>query len=435
MIFYVKIHILKNEKVVIMAEISTLGAIIGLVFAVFLIFKKVNPVYSMIGGALLGGVVGGVTLSSTVNILIQGAQSIVPAVIRVLAAGIFAGVIIETGAADKIADTIMKALGERLSILAIILSSAIICGVGVALPVAVITVAPIALILGEKASLSKASVLLAILGGGKSGNIMSPNPNTIAIADGFHLSLSTVMINAGIPALFGIIATYFIASFLKNKGQVVELEHNIIKDKEMPSFHLAILGPLVIVGLLILNSIFKLNLDSMVILPLGGIVAAIAMKKWDKFLDYCTSGLNKMTGAAILLLGTGTLAGIISHSTLSSTIISLLNSWGISGILLSSIAGILMGGASASITGGSVITSTVFSQPILNMGINPIGAAEMVHTGVSVIDDLPHGNLFHISAESVNYNIKQRMKLIPFELLIGLTMNIVATLLFGFYLG
>ena len=418
-----------------MAEISTLGAIIGLVFAVFLIFKKLNPVYAMIGGALLGGVVGGASLPKTVNILIQGSQSIVPAVIRVLAAGVFAGVIIETGAADKIADTIIKALGEKLSILAIILSSAIICGVGVALPVAVITIAPIALLLGEKAQLSKSSVLIAILGGGKAGNILSPNPNTIAIADGFHLSLSKVMVNGFVPALFGIATTFLVAKLLIDKGEKVNVIHEVVQTKSLPSFKSSIFGPLVVIALLALNSIFDLQLDSMIILPLGGLASALAMKKRDKFLYYCTTGLNKMTGAAILLLGTGTLAGVISHSGLSNSIINLLNYFGVSGILLSSISGILMGGASASITGGSVITSTVFSKPILSMGISPISAAEMVHTGVSVIDDLPHGNLFHISAESVSFNIKQRMKLIPYELLIGLSMNIVATILFGFVLN
>lgn len=418
-----------------MVEISTLGALVGLILVVFLIFKKLNPVYAMIIGALIGGLVGGATLPKTVEILIQGAQSIVPAVIRVLSAGIFTGVLIETGAANKIAETIIKSLGEDMSLLAIILSAAIICAVGVMLPVAVITIAPISLILGEKANMSKSCVLLAILGGGKAGNIISPNPNTIAIAEGFHLDLSMVMLNGLVPCLFGIIATYFLAKSFIHKGDKIIIQHDSEESKDAPSLFGAVIGPIVVIALLIINPIFKLNLDSMLILPLGGVASAFAMKKQHMFLDYCTSGLNKMTGASILLLGTGTLAGIISKSGLSNSIIYLLNSFGISGILLSSIAGILMGGASASITGGSVITSSVFSKPILDMGMRPICAAEMVHTGVSVIDDLPHGNLFHISAQAVDYDIKGRLKLVPYEIFIGLTMNIVATLLFGLYLN
>ncbi len=59
--------------------------------------------------------------------------------------------------------------------------------------VAVITVAPIALAIARRADLSKAAILLAMIGGGKAGNVMSPNPNAIAAADAFHLPLTSVM--------------------------------------------------------------------------------------------------------------------------------------------------------------------------------------------------------------------------------------------------
>ena len=38
---------------------STLGALIGLAIAIFLIIKKVQPAYSLIIGALIGGLIGG----------------------------------------------------------------------------------------------------------------------------------------------------------------------------------------------------------------------------------------------------------------------------------------------------------------------------------------------------------------------------------------
>jgi GntP family gluconate:H+ symporter len=55
----------------------------------------------------------------------------------------------------------------------------------------------------------------------------------------------------------------------------------------------------------------------------------------------------------------------------------------------------------------------------------------MVHTGATVMDHLPHGNFFHVSGESVNMSIKDRMKLIPYESLIGATMCIIATIIYG----
>lgn len=38
---------------------SAIGALVGLVFAIVLIVRKVSPTYSLILGALIGGIFGG----------------------------------------------------------------------------------------------------------------------------------------------------------------------------------------------------------------------------------------------------------------------------------------------------------------------------------------------------------------------------------------
>ena len=174
-----------------MVSVSALGAITALVVAIGLILKKVPPAYGMIVGALVGGLVGGAGLSETVSLMIGGAQGITTAVMRILAAGVLAGVLIESGAATVIAETIVKKLGETRALLALTLATMILTTVGVFVDVAVITVAPIALALAKRGGLSKAAILLAMVGGGKAGNIMSPNPNAIAAADAHVLAAST----------------------------------------------------------------------------------------------------------------------------------------------------------------------------------------------------------------------------------------------------
>jgi uncharacterized transporter HI_0092 len=80
-----------------MTTVSSFGALVALIVAIFLILKKVSPVYGMLTGALIGGLVGGADLSETVNLMIGGAQGITTAVMRILAAGVLAGVLIESG--------------------------------------------------------------------------------------------------------------------------------------------------------------------------------------------------------------------------------------------------------------------------------------------------------------------------------------------------
>ena len=121
-----------------MTTVSSFGALVALIVAIFLILKKVSPVYGMLTGGLIGGLVGGADLSETVNLMIGGAQGITTAVMRILAAGVLAGVLIESGAASTIAETITHKLGEARALLALALATLILTAVGVFIDVAVI---------------------------------------------------------------------------------------------------------------------------------------------------------------------------------------------------------------------------------------------------------------------------------------------------------
>lgn len=421
------------------------GAVLGLVLAIVLILKKVNPVYALFGGSIIGGIIGGASINQTVLFIIEGTNSVMPAVVRVLTAGILAGVLIESGAAEKIAETIVDKLGEKKALLSIALATLIITAVGVFVTVAIIIVAPIALSVAKKVGISKTAVLLSMIGGGKAGNIISPNPNAIAVAKGFNLELTQVMIAGFIPAVIGLIATCIVAKLLSKKGAEIKDTDLVVKiasdNREKPTFLKAMVAPIVAIVLLginpvgnILNIGFakKISIDSMIILPLAGLIGLLAMGKAKQVIKYTTSGLNKMSGTAILLIGAGSIAGIISKSNLSLVIVHIIKLSGISGTLLAPISGILMAAATGSTSTGAILATGSFGKIILSMGIAPISAAVMVHTGAVVIDHLPQGNFFLVSAQSVKMNISYRMKLIPYESIIGGSMCIAATLIYGF---
>ena len=46
---------------------------------------------------------------------------------------------------------------------------------------------------------------------------------------------------------------------------------------------------------------------------------------------------------------------------------------------------------------------------------------------------MPHGSFFHATGGSVNMDMKERLKLIPYESAVGLMMTIVSTLIFGVF--
>ncbi len=420
------------------------AAIIGLAIAIILILKKFNPVYALFFGAIVGCLLGGANLADTVNVLVAGTQSIMGTAIRVLAAGMLAGVMMESGAAEAIAHGIVTKLGESKAILSLALSTMIITAVGVFIPVAVLIVAPIALSVGKQTGVSKLALLTALSGGGKAGNIISPNPNTIAAANGFDLNLSNVMIAGFIPALFGLLTTVIIANLIKNKGTMVK-DADIQEKEETQLMPLkkALIAPVLSIVLLLINPIgtllkidviANLKIDALYILPFASIVGTILMGHGAKVKDYATAGIKRVTDTVLILIGAGAIAGLISVSDLSTQVVNLISAVGISGTFLAPISGILMGLAVGSTSTAVILATGSFGQAILATGTPALSAAVMVHTGAVVIDSVPQGNYFHITASSMNMSIKERLKVVPYEMCVGGMMTLVATVLYGFIL-
>lgn len=414
-------------------QISTFGAIIGLFVAIFLIIKKIQPVYSLMLGALIGGILGGVDLTSTVDIMILGAKDIAPSILRVLTSGVLAGILIKTGAVDKISEEIIRILGEKHSILAIALSAMILAGVGVNLDVAIITVSPIALSIGRRLNYSKLALLLAMAGGGKAGNIISPNPNTIAIAESFNLELGELMFANIVPSIIGVIVTIMLVKVLVDKGEKVSIQDLSDEKEELPSFFASIIGPLSAIILLSLGTFTGIQVDPLIALPIGGFIGLLFMKKLRFANEYMSYGLSKMMGVSILLLGTGTLAGVIKNSGLQESTIQVLNMLSMPEFLLAPISGMLMSLATASSTAGATIASATFADVIMNV-VSPVGGGAMINAGASVFEHLPHGSLFHSTAGGMNMNLGERFKLIPYEMAVGISMTIISTIIYGIIL-
>ena len=409
---------------------SALAALIGLILSIILIIKKLSPVYSLILGAIVGGLLAGWGLEATVAQMISGVKDITPAIVRIIAAGVLTGMLVKTGAASTIAKSIIKALGEKYIYLALALSALLLTAMGVFIDVAVITIAPIAIITGSKLRLSKFKLLLAMIGGGKCGNILSPNPNTIIAAENFDAPLSSVMAAGVLPALIGLAVTVFVIIPLMPKGDLMEAEGVNEKDENLPSLWRSLLGPIVTIVLLALRPIVGIVIDPMIALPVGGIVGIIATGNWKNMGTCLGYGLEKMSGIAILLVGTGTLAGLIKASAIKDVLVGLLAGWSNGGTFMAPIAGALMSAATASTTAGATIASASFADAIMAAGVAAVWGAAMVNAGATILDHLPHGSFFHATGGSMGFSVKERLKLIPYESIVGLVLTICSVALY-----
>lgn len=405
---------------------SALAALIGLCISIVLIIRKVSPVFSLMLGAVVGGLLAGWGLETTVAHMIGGVKDITPAIVRILAAGVLTGMLVKTGAATTIAKSIIRALGEKYIYLALALSAMILTAMGVFIDVAVITIAPIAIIMGCRLRLSKFKLLLAMIGGGKCGNILSPNPNTIIAAENFDAPLSSVMAAGIVPALIGLIITVFVIVPLIPKGDLMVGDEATERENEetLPALWRSLLGPIVTILLLSLRPIAGIVIDPMIALPVGGVIGILATGKWRDTAVCLTYGLDKMSGIAILLVGTGTLAGIIKASAIKDVLVGLLAGWSNGGTFMAPIAGALMSAATASTTAGATIASASFAEAIMAAGVAAVWGAAMTNAGATTLDHLPHGSFFHATGGSMGFSVNERLRLIPYETLVGLVLTL-----------
>lgn len=409
---------------------SALAATIGLILSIILIIKKVSPVYSLILGALTGGLLAGWGLENTVTKMISGIKDITPAIIRILAAGVLTGMLVKTGAASSISQAIIKKLGAKQIYLALALSAMLLTAIGVFIDVAVITIAPIALIAGSQLRLSRAKLLIAMIGGGKCGNIISPNPNSIIAAENFNAPLPSVMAANIIPAIIGLLFTIYIIVPLLPKGTILQPTEQIEDYMRLPSLRSSVIAPIVTIVLLTLRPLFGIIIDPLVALSAGGIIGIVATRNWHKTNDCLSYGLGKMSTIAILLIGTGALAGVIKASTIKDILINLLAGWSNGGTIMAPLSGTLMCAATASTTAGATIASASFAQSILGAGVAAVWGAAMINAGSTVLDHLPHGSFFHATGGAVGMDVKERLKLITYETAIGLVLAISSVILY-----
>lgn len=408
-----------------------IGALIGLAVGIFLIIRKFNPAYSMMLAAILGGLIGGLDLIETVDQIIEGVRDMVPAIVRILSAGVLSGALVKTGSAQKIADSIIRGLGTRNVILALVLAVFLLTVSGVFVDVAVITAAPIGLAVGARAGLSRGCVLLALVGGGKAGNVVSPNPNTISVAEQFGADLSDVMLANWIPAVVGVIVTVFLAWLISRRGLILTEEMTGLPTdgpEKGPRLWAALCGPVVTLALLALRPLAGIKIDPFLALPAGGLACIVVTLNWSRLRESLDYGLSKMSGVAILLVGTGALAGILKNSTLKDMVLDFLKWTHLPEVTLAPVSGILMSAATGSTTAAATVAGNSFSATIMAAGVSAVAGAAMINAGATVMDQLPHGSFFHATAGSVQMPIRERLKLVPLETAIGFVLALVSLL-------
>ena len=267
--------------------------IITILLMIWLISKVgVHPFLAIMLAALGLAIVAGIDLVKIPTIIGDGFSGIFKSIGIVIIFGALIGMALEkTGAALKLADMVVKCVGEKHPELAMLIMGWIV-GIPVFCDSGFVVLDPIRRAIKEKIGASPVSMAVALSGGLYTSHVfIPPTPGPIAAAGlvGVGDNLLLVIIVGTIVSLPVLITAYFYSKFIGNKVVLQEDVYEINKSYDeiiresgkLPNGFLSlapILSPIVFMALGSVVSILKLNGSfANLILFLGNPVIALGI--------------------------------------------------------------------------------------------------------------------------------------------------------------
>ncbi len=379
-----------------------LSLVLSIALIMILIIKvKLNPAISLVLGALLLGVLSGLSLIDTINGINDGFGSMLGSIGFPIGFGIILGQLVsDCGGANVIAEKLVQLFPEKYALYAVAFA-AFVLSIPVFFDVTFVILIPIGIALMKKINKGIAYIVGVIsIGAGVAHTLIPPTPNPLAAASAEYFDFDLgIMIGAGfcIGFVMVLVAVTIYTKILDRGLWKVESDETgegpaveeIEMPEKVPSFGVAMIPVILPVVLILVNTICDMVLDSTpvfisflgtktVSLLMGALAAyviavrTIGMKETEKS---ATEAL-KSAGIVFLITGAGgSLSKIIDLAGVNDAIVTLIGGLS-SNILVVLLIGYFLGlifrqitgsGTTASLTSMSIMTSvaaTVSIHPV-----------------------------------------------------------------------
>lgn len=401
-------------------EVSETQMIVGLVLAIvvliFLVVKtKVHVFLALIIAASITGLVGGMAPPEVVNAITEGFGSTLGSIAIVIGFGVMMGRILEvSGAAERLAYTVVKVLGKRKEEWAMAITGYI-----VAIPIfvdsAFIILSPLAKALSKKTGKSIVALAIALAGGAVViHSAVPPTPGPLGVAGIFDIDIGWMIISGMLFAIPMVISMVIYAKWLGKRIYQVPSEDGMDwvrpekqldvdqwleekEQKELPSLLRSSLPIVVPIVLIFMNTTLNameasgpfvdyitffgspvIAVGIAVLLAIYGLFGHIQR---SEALERMEEGI-KQAGIVLLVTGAGGALGFVLRQTgVGEHIGEIVVNTGIPAILLPFVIATLVRFIQGSGT-VAMITAASISAPILaDMDVNMVLAAQAAALG------------------------------------------------------
>lgn len=421
-----------------------LGLVIGVFVLIFLVIKtKVHVFPALIIGAALTGLIGGMEALDVVNGITSGFGSTISSIGIVIGFGVMLGRILEvSGAAERLAFTLLKWLGKRKEEWAMAIAGYIV-SIPIFVDSAFVILTPLIKALSTKTGKSIVSLGIALgVGLIVTHHAVPPTPGPLGVAGIFEIDMGYMILSGIILGIPLVIAGVLYARWIGKKiyqlpdetgigwkrpnmpetfSEYVKMEEK----KNLPSFFVSVIPILLPILLIFMNTVLsalELNdgiyqylqfVGSPIIAVLIGLVVAIYTLfndiKRSEALDRMEEGV---TQAGIILLvtgGGGALGTILRESGTGDYIANVIASWPLPAILIpfivASLVRLIQGSGTV-----AMITSASITAPILaTMDVNMVLAAQAAALGALVFSYFNDSG-FHVMTRMMGIkNVKEQI--------------------------
>ncbi|TPE70268.1 GntP family permease [Halalkalibacterium halodurans] len=447
-----------------------LGLVIAIMVLIFLVIKtKVHVFLALIIAASITGLVGGMAPPDVVSAITEGFGSTLGSVAIIIGFGVMMGRILEvSGAAERLAYTVVKVLGKRKEEWAMAVTGYIV-SIPIFVDSAFIILSTLAKALSKKTGKSIVTLAIALAGGAVvMHHAVPPTPGPLGVAGIFDVDVGLMILSGLIFGIPIIIVTVLYAKWIGKKiyqlpdddglgwirpEQEVNVEDWLEEkeNKELPSL-LRSAAPIVVPILLIFmnTTVTAIGLEGTLVeyvqffgSPVIAVGIAVLLAIYGLFnhvkrseaLDRMEEGIQT-AGIILLVTGAGGALGYVLRQTGAGDYIAeLVVDTGIPAILLpfviASLVRLIQGSGTV-----AMITAASISAPILTgMDVNLVLAAQAAALGAMVFSYF-NDSLFWVVNRTIGIKDPKEQMLVwsvPTTLswLTALVCLLIANLIFG----
>ncbi len=433
-----------------MPESTILLLIFIFIVAFIIIFTtiiKLHPFIVLLIAAMLGGILSGMQFTKTIQVIVEGFGGTLRNIGIVIAFGSIIGYILQkSGGALRMADTILKIVGEKRSALAMTITGFIVT-IPVFADSGFIILSSLNRALARKSKISLAVFAVALRSGLSCGHVfVPPTPGPLAAAAVLNADIGLVIMFGIIVSIPAMMAGYLWATKYAVKFEIIPKEYDSETENQMNSelpgkfkSFSPILFPIVLIALKSIAdfpshpfgtggflTFFDFIGHPINALMIGIFLSFLLVKKLNQEVmhDWIGAGLRN-AGVIILITGAGGSLGMILRETQIGNIFGNFLSQFHIGIFLPFLIAAMLKIAQGSATVAIITTSALIAPMLSTLGFDSDIGRVLVVLAIgagSITGSHANDSIFWVVAQYSDMDVSTALKCqTPATILEGIT--------------